>query len=123
MSREFLTASISDLVAELSTEEKVHILSAPNWWNTHRIERLNIPSVRMSDGPNVCFPISFPEHQSDLAAIQGVRGSSHFVPTPAQCIPVSHLLSSVSCKHTLKRPNTSVELPWPLLSIRSFYRK
>ena len=53
MSRDFLDASIPDLVAKLSTEEKALLLSAPNWWNTHSIDRLKIPSVRMSDGPNV----------------------------------------------------------------------
>ena len=53
MSREFLNASVPDLVSKLSTAEKILLLSAPNWWNTHSIDRLNIPSVRMSDGPNV----------------------------------------------------------------------
>jgi beta-glucosidase len=52
------------------------LLSAPNWWNTKAIERLSIPSVRMSDGPN------------------GVRGSSHFVQSPAQCIPCATALAS-----------------------------
>ncbi|KZT03419.1 glycoside hydrolase family 3 protein [Laetiporus sulphureus 93-53] len=69
MSRSFLDASIPELVNKLSTDEKIALLGAPNWWNTHAVERLEIPAIRMSDGPN------------------GVRGSSHFVSTPAQCIP------------------------------------
>ncbi|KAF9475314.1 beta-glucosidase [Pholiota conissans] len=72
----FLTASIPDLVSKLKTEEKIALLGAPNWWNTTPVDRLGIPSIRMSDGPN------------------GVRGSSHFVSTPAQCLPCATALAS-----------------------------
>lgn len=53
MSRSFLDANIPDLVKKLSVDEKIKLLSAPNWWNTHDVKRLDIPAVRMSDGPNV----------------------------------------------------------------------
>ncbi|ESK88409.1 glycoside hydrolase family 3 protein [Moniliophthora roreri MCA 2997] len=76
MSHSFLDANIPELISKLTIEEKISLLGAPNWWNTTRVERLGIPSVRMSDGPN------------------GVRGSSHFASTPAQCLPCATSLAS-----------------------------
>lgn len=55
--RSFLTADIPSLVKKLRNEEKIALLGAPNWWNTNAIERLNIPSIRMSDGPNVSLRV------------------------------------------------------------------
>ncbi|ELU44737.1 glycosyl hydrolase, putative [Rhizoctonia solani AG-1 IA] len=72
----FLHINVEELVSKLSQEEKIRLLGAPNWWNTNKIDRLGVPSVRMSDGPN------------------GVRGSSHFLSSPAQCIPCATALGS-----------------------------
>ncbi|KAK7060135.1 hypothetical protein VNI00_000899 [Paramarasmius palmivorus] len=74
--RSFLNAKIPDLLAKLTLDEKISLFGAPNYWNTTPIERLAIPGIRMSDGPN------------------GVRGSSHFKATPAQCIPCATALAS-----------------------------
>ena len=36
----------------MTTEEKASLLSGANFWNTKPIERLNIPSIMMTDGPH-----------------------------------------------------------------------
>ncbi|KAK7060136.1 hypothetical protein VNI00_000900 [Paramarasmius palmivorus] len=74
--RSFLDADISELVSKLTLDEKISLLGAPDWWNTMPVERLEIPSIRMTDGPN------------------GARGSSHFNATPAQCLPCGTSLAS-----------------------------
>ncbi|OCB91388.1 hypothetical protein A7U60_g1342 [Sanghuangporus baumii] len=76
MSRSFLEADVHHLINRLTLDEKIGLLSAPDWWNSSSVKRLGIPSVRMSDGPN------------------GVRGSSHFISTPAQCLPCGTALGS-----------------------------
>ncbi|KAF9264923.1 glycoside hydrolase family 3 protein [Marasmius fiardii PR-910] len=85
MDRSFLDTNISELVNKLSLDEKISLLGAPNWWNTQSIERLSIPSLRMSDGPN------------------GARGSSHFVSTPAQCLPCATSLGSTFDPELIQR--------------------
>ncbi|KDR81345.1 hypothetical protein GALMADRAFT_221203 [Galerina marginata CBS 339.88] len=65
MSKSFLDASIPDLVKRLKVEEKISLLGAPNWWNTTTVERLGIPSIRMSDGPN-CATALASTFDSDL---------------------------------------------------------
>ncbi|KAG8904327.1 hypothetical protein FRB99_001912, partial [Tulasnella sp. 403] len=65
----FLDADIQEVLRQLTTDEKLALLGASNWWNTTSVDRLGVPAVRMSDGPN------------------GVRGSSHFLSCPSQCIP------------------------------------
>ena len=43
---------IEDLLAQMTLEEKVAMLAGTNMWYTVPIERLGIPSLKMTDGPN-----------------------------------------------------------------------
>lgn len=63
------------LVAQLSLEEKVGLLSGSDVWRTMPIERLGVPPIKVSDGPN------------------GVRGDST-TGARAVCIPASIALGA-----------------------------
>ncbi|KAL1407898.1 hypothetical protein Q8F55_007334 [Vanrija albida] len=76
MDRSFLTASIPDLVAQLTSDEKTELLSGKDSWQTRDIPRLNIPSIKVTDGP--C----------------GARGASFVKRTPAVILPCETAVAS-----------------------------
>lgn len=43
---------VKKLLSELTVDEKISLLAAVDFWHTTPVERLNIPSIRVSDGPN-----------------------------------------------------------------------
>ncbi|KAK4685009.1 beta-glucosidase, partial [Tremellales sp. Uapishka_1] len=69
MDRSFLSASIPELVRQLTMEEKVSLLAGADFWKTVPVPRLNIPEIKVTDGPN------------------GARGESFFNMTPASALP------------------------------------
>jgi beta-glucosidase len=66
---------LHELVSQLTVEEKVSLLSGSDVWRTFPIERLGIPAVKVSDGPN------------------GVRGDST-TGARAVCLPASICLGA-----------------------------
>ncbi|KAI8649153.1 Beta-glucosidase [Fusarium keratoplasticum] len=45
-------AELLELLSQLTTSEKISLLAGKNSWETQNIDRLNIPSLKVSDGPN-----------------------------------------------------------------------
>ncbi|EJD06139.1 beta-glucosidase [Fomitiporia mediterranea MF3/22] len=73
---DFANADIPSIVEKLTLEEATALIAGVGFWHTHGIERLNIPAVKVSDGPN------------------GVRGNFFFMGTPAKCLPSATALGA-----------------------------
>jgi len=77
--------NIDQIIATLTLDEKVSLLSGFNSWYTNKIEKKGIPSIKMSDGPNgvrgdsnsgkssACFPCAISIGSSwDLSLIKDI---------------------------------------------------
>jgi beta-glucosidase len=67
------------LVAEMTLEEKALLLSGDGWWKTHALERLQIPSITMTDGPH---------------GVRKSEGGGLSTSVPATCFPTASALAS-----------------------------
>lgn len=74
---------IPKLLNELTLEEKISLLSGANFWNTQGIERLDIPSIMLTDGPHGL------RKQSGAQDNLGLNSS-----VPATCFPTASALAS-----------------------------
>ena len=43
---------IDDIVSKMTVEEKASLCSGAGMWNTKAVERLDVPSIMMTDGPH-----------------------------------------------------------------------
>ena len=68
---------VDEVLSKLTTPEKISLLSGTDFWHTASVQRLGIPSIRTTDGPN------------------GVRGTRFFDGVPAACLPCG-MLSQIS---------------------------
>ncbi|KAL3432126.1 glycoside hydrolase superfamily [Aspergillus tetrazonus] len=67
---------VDKTIQKLRLGEKIDLVSGIDFWHTASVPRLNIPSLRMSDGPN------------------GVRGTRFFNGVPAACFPCATALGA-----------------------------
>ncbi|TFK64154.1 glycoside hydrolase family 3 protein [Pluteus cervinus] len=73
---DFANANVDEIVEQLTTDEAILLTGGVGFWKTHAVERLGIPAVKVSDGPN------------------GIRGNHFFMGTPAKCLPSSTALGA-----------------------------
>lgn len=74
--------SHQSLIDQLTLQEKASLLSGENFWNTKAIERLNIPSIMLTDGPHGL------RKQDGKADHLGLNNSR-----PATCFPTAATLA------------------------------
>jgi len=67
---------IKELLSQMTLEEKVSLLAGADLWHTVPVDRLGIPQIRLTDGPN------------------GARGSEGDMAPPSVCTPVGVALAA-----------------------------
>lgn len=71
--------NIEDIIRDLTLEEKVSLITGADYWYTNPVERLGVPSIRMSDGP---YGLRIPKKDNGAAS------------EPGTCFPVGVSMGS-----------------------------
>ncbi|RDW93780.1 beta-glucosidase H [Aspergillus mulundensis] len=79
------TFDIDYVLANISDQDKIALLSGIDFWHTHPIPEFGVPSVRVTDGPN------------------GIRGTKFFAGVPAACLPCGTALGATWDRELLRR--------------------
>ncbi|KAJ7259221.1 beta-glucosidase [Mycena rebaudengoi] len=72
----FANANIKEIVEKLTTDESIQLIAGVGFWKTYAVDRLGVPAIKVSDGPN------------------GVRGNHFVMGTPAKCLPSATALGA-----------------------------
>ncbi|MBQ7170851.1 MAG: glycoside hydrolase family 3 C-terminal domain-containing protein [Clostridia bacterium] len=87
---------ITELIRQMTLEEKASLCSGADAWRTKKIERLGIPALRVSDGPT---GLRMPEDLPD-----GKYGKS----VPATCFPTACALASSWNRETARKVGAAI---------------
>jgi len=79
----------------MTLEEKALLLSGDGWWRTHRIDRLQVPSICMTDGPH------------GLRKVEG-EGPGLSTSVPATCFPTASALASSWDTELIRQVSTAL---------------
>ncbi|CAG9976110.1 unnamed protein product [Clonostachys byssicola] len=82
--------NVDSLVGQLTLDEKILLLAGKNFWETHEIPRLGIPSLKVTDGPS------------------GARGATFIDGTPAACFPACVSLAATFDRELARRIGTAL---------------
>lgn len=56
---DFKNANIDEVVEQLTTDEAILLTAGVGFWHTHGVPRLNVPAIKVSDGPNGMLIVFF----------------------------------------------------------------
>jgi beta-glucosidase len=71
-------AKAKELVGQMTLEEKAMLLSGDGWWATHRLDRLQLASISITDGPH---------------GVRKGQGAGLTTSLPATCFPTASALA------------------------------